>query len=241
MSNRWVRYAISVWASPTALDALGMPDGVGGAITGEGQDFAVVGALSAPDYLTFLEPLATAPQDQDTGTVSVLVVVAERPDLVAPVSEALLSVLAVEDPTRIALTTSENFAELRSLVEGQLGTFGRNLVALIFGLTAVLVAAIHYGLVMLRRKDFGRRRALGATRGLIIGLLLTQTALLALLGATLGSTAAAIALVAAGDPLPGPQYFAAVAVLAVGVGITAAVLPAVAAARRDPLTELRVP
>lgn len=231
----------SVWASTTALGSLGMPDRIGGATTEDGRDFAILGSLTTPDYLAFLEPLAIAPQTEMIGEVSVLVVVATRPDLVTSVSDAVLSVIAVDDPTLITLSTSENFAELRALVQGQLGSFGRNLVILIFGLTAALVAAILYGLVMLRRKDFGRRRALGASRSLIIGLLLTQTGILALIGATIGSTAAAITLSTTGDPLPGLYYFAAVSIFAAAIGVAAAVVPAIAAARRDPLRELRVP
>lgn len=94
---------------------------------------------------------------------------------------------------------------------------------------------------MLRRNDFGRRRALGASQGLIVGLLLTQVAVLSAIGAIIGCAAAAIGLAATGDPLPGLDFFAAVAALAVAVGAVAAAIPAVAAARRDPLTELRVP
>lgn len=232
------------WASPAALEQLGMPDRAGGVTSDFGADYAIGGEIAVPDYLAFLEPLVIVPQTRDAaapGTVSVLVVIAERPDLVTPVSQAVLSVLALDDPTKAKLTTSESLATLRALVEGQLGSFGRNLVIVIFALTAVLVAAILYGLVMLRRKDFGRRRALGASQGLIIGLLLIQMAALSLVGAVVGSGAAAIGLAATGDPLPGVDFFAAVAVLAIAVGVIAALLPAVAAARRDPLTELRVP
>lgn len=94
---------------------------------------------------------------------------------------------------------------------------------------------------MLRRNDFGRRRALGASQGLIVGLLLTQVSLLSAAVASIRCAVAAIGLAATGDPLPGPDFFAAVAALAVAVGAIAAAIPAVAAARRDPLTELRVP
>jgi putative ABC transport system permease protein len=232
----------SVWASPLALEGLGMPEAVGGVVADSGADFAVTGTLTTPDFLGFLEPLAIAPQAAtEPGSVAVLVVIAERPDLVAPVSTAVQSVLAVSDPTKIKLSTSENLAALRGLVEGQLGAFGRSLVVVIFALTAVLVAAILYGLVMLRRKDFGRRRALGASQSLIVALLLTQTAALALIGATIGSTVAAISLAATGDPLPGIGFFAAIGILSIAIGIVAALTPALAAARRDPLKELRVP
>ncbi len=232
----------TAWASATALEQLGMPDRVGGVSSDSGADYAIAGEIPVPDYLRFLEPLVVVPQTRDAAApVSVLVVIAARPDLVTPVSQAVQSVLAVDDPTKVKLSTSESLASLRALVEGQLGSFGRNLVIVIFALTAILVAAILYGLVMLRRKDFGRRRALGASQGLIIGFLLTQMAALSLVGAVLGSATAAIGLAATGDPLPGLDFFFAVAVLAIAVGLIAAVVPAVAAARRDPLKELRVP
>lgn len=233
----------SAYASSAALEQLGMPDGSGGVVTTDGEEYAVVGTIDVPDYLQFLEPVIIVPQQrtEQTSPVGVLVVIADTPDLVGPVSSAVLSVLAVDDPTKVKVSTSESLATLRALVQGQLGSFGRNLVIVIFGLTAVLVAAILYGLVMLRRKDFGRRRALGASQGLIVGLLLTQMAALSAVGAVIGSGAAAIGLAATGDPLPGLDFFVAVSVLAIAVGTIAALLPALAAARRDPLRELRVP
>jgi len=234
----------SAWASAEALSQLGMPDGVGGIVAASGADFGVVGSIAVPDYLEFLEPLVIVPQRAHAEApepVAVLVVIAARPDLVSPLATAISSVLAVDDPSTVTVSTSEGLAALRALIEGQLGSFGRNLVVVIFAMTAALVAVILYGLVMLRRKDFGRRRALGASQNLIISLLLVQVATLAGVGAILGCSVAAIWLVVTADPLPGFQFFLAVGVLAVVVGVVAALLPALAAARRDPLTELRVP
>ncbi|RFA17795.1 lipoprotein ABC transporter permease [Subtercola boreus] len=234
----------TAWASPLALTQLGMPDKFGGIASTAGTNYPVVGVLRTPDYLTMLEPLVVIPESPDTHVdqeVSVLVVIASRPDLVAPVTQAVQSILAVDDPTKVTITTSEELATLRSLVQGQLGSFGNNLVLVIFALTAVLVAAILYGLVMLRRKDFGRRRALGATRGLIILLLLMQMAILSVIGTLLGTGLSIISLRITNDPLPSFSFLLALAILAVAVGIVAALLPAVAASRRDPLKELRVP
>jgi len=234
----------TAWASPTALRKLGMRDGFGGAISTTGTDFAIADKLAVPEYLQFLEPLVIAPQESSTSApepVSVLVVIAARPDLVTPVARATQSLLAVDDSTKVKISTSEDLATLRGLVEGKLSSYGRNLVIVIFALTAALVAAILYGLVIMRRKDFGRRRALGASQVLIVGLLLTQTGALSLLGGVLGSTAAAFGLAATGDPLPAFSFFVAIVLLAISVGVTAALVPALAAARRDPLRELRVP
>lgn len=233
----------TAWASPLALRRLGLVDPVGGVTNDFGVSYAIGGEAEVPDHLRFLEPVVVVPQASDTrdSEVAVLIVVAESPDLVGPVAALVQSVLGVNDPTKVKVTTSEALANLRAIVEGQLGSFGRSLVIVIFALTAVLVAVILYGLVMLRRKDFGRRRALGASQGLIVGLLLVQTAALSAVGAVLGSVAAVVGLILSGDPLPDYLYFIAVALLAVLVGTTAALIPAIAASRRDPLTELRVP
>jgi len=234
----------TAWASEAALEQLGMLSGFGGVVLDEGEMYAVAGKVDTPDYLSILEPLVLIPQRSDEPTdahVSVLVVIASRPDLVSPVAQAVHSVLAVDDPSAVKVSTSESLATLRALIEGQLGTFGRSLVIVIFALTAVLVTAILYGLVMLRRKDFGRRRALGASRGLIIGLLLVQMSALSTAGAVLGTTAAIASLKISGDPLPSLEFFVALNILAISVGCLAALLPAIAASRRDPLKELRVP
>lgn len=230
------------YGSAEALSELGLSEGVGGIRGTDGVERAVAGQLKVPDHLAFLQPLLIAPQPAGQAeSVSILVVVAERPDLVAPVSAAVTSVLAASDPTKVTLDTSVGLATLRALVEGQLGSFGRSLTLGVLGLTAILAAAILYGIVMMRRKDFGRRRALGASQGLIVALLLTQTALLSVIGSALGTAVALIVLAVGGDPLPGPAYTAGVVVLAISVGVIATLLPALAAARREPITELRVP
>lgn len=230
------------WGSPLALDELGLLDGTGGVATNDGRDYSVVGELAVPDYLAFLEPLVVAPQvDGTVGAVSVLVVIADSPDLVGAVASATGSLLAVGDPTTVTLATSEGIAQLRAIIEGQLGTFGRELVLVIFGISALLVAAILYGFTMLRRKDYGRRRALGASRTLIVALVLLQMTMVSVIGAAVGTAAALGTLAALGDPLPGADFTAAIAVLAVAVAVIAALLPAIVAARRDPIRELRVP
>ncbi len=244
-----------------------MSDGTGGIRLDESDaEYAVVGSLTVPDFLSFLEPLLIAPHGPRSGSdvapagsgaaptgsymgaaptgseaIAVLVVVAERAEFVTPVSRAVTSVLSVDDPKKVSVSTSEQLATLRGLVDGQLGMFGRDLIFIVFAGSGVLVAAVQYGLVMLRRKDFGRRRALGASQRLIVALLLAQSSLLGGIGASAGCSAAAVMLAATGAPLPTPSYFGAVAILALLTSTLAAVIPAFAAARRDPLRELRVP
>lgn len=230
------------WASPRALDQLGLPDAVG-SITLVGQrSYAVVGALDVPDYLVGLEPLVLVPSPEmaDADPVGIVIVVAEAPEMVAPVSDAMLSVLAPDNPSGISVQTSETLTQLRALVQGQLGEFSRGLVLALLALTGTLVAGLLYGLVMMRRKDYGRRRALGATRGFIVALLLVQTAILALVGIALGSIVAVVGLLFTGDPLPGLAFTSALALLTLVTALLATIVPALVASRREPIRELRV-
>ncbi|WP_460800162.1 ABC transporter permease [Microbacterium sp. GXF0217] len=231
------------WASAEALEQLGMPDETGGVELTSGASYGVAGRIETPDFLSGFEPVVLVPQPNATGDepVSILIVIAEEPELVAPVSEAVLSVLAPDDPTKVTMQTSEALAQLRGLIEGQLGSFSRGLVVALLALTGTLVAVLLYGLVMMRRKDFGRRRALGASRGLIIGLLLVQTSFLALVGILTGTLLSAIILGVSGDPWPGTAFTGALGVLTLVTAAIAALLPATLASRREPIRELRVP
>ena len=112
---------------------------------------------------------------------------------------------------------------------------------LILLVSAALVAVNLFALVTMRRKDFGRRRALGASRGLIVALLLAQVLLLAVLGSVLGLGIAYIALNLSGEPQAGVEFAMAVAIAGILAAALAALPPALVAARRDPLHELRVP
>ncbi|MGR0318688.1 ABC transporter permease [Agromyces sp. ZXT2-3] len=230
------------YGSNLALEQLGMAEPVGKIRSTDGLVLGVAARAVVPEHLRFLEPVLIAPAPEgEPAPVSVLVVIADRPDLVAPVALAVTSVLAVDDPTKVDVQTSEDLAKLRALIEGQLGSFGRGLTLGILALTSVLAAAILHALVMLRRKDFGRRRALGASQRLIILLLVVQVGVLGAVGAAVGIGVALIVLAAGGDPLPGPDYIAGLGILAVLVGALASVVPAVIAARREPIVELRVP
>lgn len=231
------------WASDVALEQLGMPDATGGVTLTSGATYGVAGPLVVPDYLQGFEPAVFVPQSAPTGseTLSVIIVIADSPELVGPVSDAVLSVLGADDPSKVTVQTSEALAQLRGLIEGQLASFSRGLVVALLALTGMLVAILLYGLVMMRRKDFGRRRALGATRALIIGLLLLQTGMLAVLGIVIGSVAAAVVLLVSGDPWPGFAFTLALGVLTLITALLAALLPATIASRREPIRELRVP
>lgn len=230
------------YASPRALEQLGMVDNTGAITLSTGATYGIAGTISTPDFLAPFEPLVLLPATDWDGTehVALIIVIAKSPELVAPTADILGTVLAAEDPAQVQIHTSEALAELRGLIESQLGSFSRGLVLALMGLTGALVAILLYGLVMMRRRDFGRRRALGATRTQIISLLLVQTAFLALIGITAGTVISAVVLMVAHDPLPGIAFSAALAILTLITTLLAAFVPAFVASRREPIRELRI-
>jgi len=233
----------AAYASDAALAQLGMAEAAGGIAVRGGTSYAIAGRIGTPEHLAFLEPLVIAPQSgaERAAPVGALVVIATRPELVAPLTDTVRTLLDVTDPDTVEIRSSEALATLRGLVGGQLGAHGRALTLGILGGSALLVAVLLFGMVTLRRKDFGRRRALGASQRLIVALVTTQTAITATAGAAVGSAVAAAVLWLSGDPVPEFAYLIGVDVLGVLVATLAALLPALSAARREPIAELRVP
>jgi putative ABC transport system permease protein len=232
-----------VFGTPDTLEALGVLNDYGAVVDDQGRRYSLSTQGELAPHLAFLEPLVLAQQRHVSADdrVSVLVIVAARSDLVSPLSTTIESMVQGNDPASVSVDTSDTMAALQGLVQGQLGDFGRSITLGILLVTGGLTGTVLLGMANLRRKDFGRRRALGASRGLIMSLLLMQTALLASAGALLGSAAASIVLVATNAPLPSWKYIAGVALLALGTALASSLGPAIYAASREPIKELRVP
>ncbi|MFT4123546.1 MAG: lipoprotein ABC transporter permease [Microbacteriaceae bacterium] len=232
----------AAWASSEALTQLGLGGAYGAITADDGRGLDVAGRIAVPSYLDFLEPLVLSPQtttsDLDLAT---LVVIARQPAEVEPLTALISSLLDPADASKVTIRTSESFARLRALVDEQLSSSSWSLVVTLFGLTGLLTFVVNMGLVIMRRKDFGRRRALGATKGLIVALMVAQAGALAALGAVLGIGASLACLLVAGAPLASPSYTLALGWMCVAVGIVSSLLPGLAAARREPIRELRVP
>ncbi|MDQ3276010.1 MAG: hypothetical protein M3Q39_13540, partial [Actinomycetota bacterium] len=105
----------------------------------------------------------------------------------------------------------------------------------------LLVALTLIGAVSQRRRDFGRRRALGASRSTVVTLVLLQTSAAALVGVAAGALAGLLLVNRLAGSLPSPGFTFGVVVLTMLTALLAAVPPAVLAAYRDPVRILRVP
>lgn len=228
--------------SADAQVALGMDDPIGAvgvASTTQVGDYSVVGAFEAREPFSQYAAGLVIAAEPGTPSDSLYVVVTDS----AAAAVAQSAVIGLVDPPEfdsISVDSPVALAELQAEVAADLGTFGRTLLLGVLGAGALLVAIVVLADVLVRRKDLGRRRALGATRGTIVAMVITRTLLPALLGAGIG-TAAGLWAADRFAAIPPWQFTTGTAILAVLAAIISAVLPALYAATRDPVRVLRTP
>lgn len=228
-------------AGLAASSALGLADGVGGIELEDGTGVAVVGSVQADPPLQFLNEGVVIARAGGGATLRSIHVLARRSDQVGALAEAVTALLGAKDDTAVRIQTSATLAAVRAAVSGELGRFSRRLVLLVLGAGLVLLALNVYGGVMLRRRDFGRRRALGASRSAIVLLILLHTETVAALGAALGSTIGVLLVWRWTGVMPHAAFVVAITTLSLLCAGLAALPPAAFAARRDPIRALPVP
>lgn len=150
---------------------------------------------------------------------------------------------ALKEVPRDSLTieSSQRLAELRAVVGEALTGQSRAIILGVLSGAAGSVLMTIWSLVLLRRKDFGRRRALGATRAFILVLIVSQVGIIATAGSVLGGIVGVAALAIGRQPVPPLSYLLALCVALTVAATAAAAVPAAWASRREPLSELRVP
>lgn len=230
-------------ASSKALQMLGMRDSIGSVSNRDGIDIDVVGRIGDATFLKEFEPLLLTPKAKnDSGLVGVIVVVVKEVETVVSVMETIRPMMIASEGAGLpTIETSWELNVLRNDVDDKLSQFSSAITigALVF--VSGLVALVQTALVVMRRKDWGRRRALGASRSLVMGLLVSQAALLAVVGSSLGTVSGVGMLIWLGDPIPAWDFTVAVAFLATSTVTFASMVPAYVASRQDPIKELRVP
>lgn len=241
-------------AGQAALDQLGATHPAAG-IAGTTYDTAVIGIFHAAEPLAFLntsiliastlddpadEALpGTRPSTQ--GTLSELYVMVDRVDDVERITRAAPTVLRADNPNAVLVTTPQQLVDLREVISSELGDSSRRAMLLVLAVGLVIVALTLAGAVSQRRRDFGRRRALGASRTAIVALVITHTAVGALIGLLIGGTAGVLGVWRLAGSLPTVPFIAGVAALTLLTALLAAIPPATLAALREPVRILRVP
>ncbi len=159
----------------------------------------------------------------------------------APATQtAVLSILAPSDPAQVAVESPVGMAALSGTVDTQLAGFGRSLMLLILGAGGLYVGAVVLSDVLVRRRDLGRRRTLGATRADLTTLVTLRSLIPAFAGAVLGSAIAWLSGPAFGMTVA-LDFTIAVATLATLTAALAAVAPASYGAALDPVSVMRTP
>lgn len=229
-------------AGVDTLEVLGfaVPAGTVEAIGREEPRLGVVGWLDAAPPLDFLNRALLTVAEPDELVVRIIVL-GRSAEQVPAVAEAIGAVLYPDDPGSVSVRTPEALVQVRAAVRGDLGTWGRNIVSLLLAAGLVLTALNVFGAVTTRRRDFGRRRALGASRAAIVVLVTVQTGVTALIGAVVGTCLGAAIVQGLLGIAPSLEFAVAISVLAVLAAGAAALPPALLAAYRDPVRILRVP
>ncbi|WP_402469084.1 FtsX-like permease family protein [Isoptericola aurantiacus] len=209
-----------------------------------GVDYLVVGEQELPEALRSYDPLVIRTVDVSSAPharLASLVVVARTPDDVAVVKDLLTQELREVPAPNLMIQASEDLARAAGVVDGELTAQSRTMVLGALAAAVSVVTLVVWGAALIRRRDFGRRRALGATRRMIVTLVVAQVAVLSVVGAGLGAAAGTVWLWQAGHPLPGGVYAASVTMVLATTPVIVSAVPAWWAACRDPLSELRVP
>lgn len=227
------------------LQEFGFAQAVGGLDPRRGTSYGLVGSFTADDPLGFLADggLVRTVVADDGGAQAVrqLYILVDRPSDVATVAAALPAVLDARDVTSLRIETPEVLTQVRDAVAGELGRFSRQLVAMVLAVGLVLTAVTVYGSVTTRRRDFGRRRALGASRSSVVVLVLVQTAVGAFVGASVGAAAGLTIVARLAGAVPSAAFTGGLVAATILAAAVAAVPPALLAAMRDPVRILRVP
>ena len=129
-------------------------------------------------------------------------------------------------------------ADLQRAVGGDLGGYRRALLLVVQATGGFLVAVVVLAEVLLRRRDLGRRRALGASRPGLLLLVVARTAVAATPGVVVGSALGTLAAHAWAQPPP-LAFAAGTGLLTMFAAMLAATPPALLAAWRDPVAVLR--
>ncbi|MCD4550223.1 ABC transporter permease [Schaalia sp. lx-260] len=229
------------FATQDAYDVLALPPQGGGArVVNDGIDVNIIGSVALPEHLEKLTPTILAPIDH-VDTLSVIYLSTYSPDQVPLLTDLVRGELRDLSNEEYAIETSQAYVDLRATIDGKLAASHRILIISVLGAGAGATMLMIWALVLLRRKDLGRRRALGASRLMILGLMLGQVGLLTSLGAGVGAIVSMMAMAFFEHLSPPIDFMSAVIILIAAASTVLSIIPALWAANRDPLCELRVP
>lgn len=232
------RSAQGAYISPTSMRRLGL-NGAYSLLDPGGVP--VSGWFRADQPLTSLESFVLIPVDADSQLLERIIIAVHDVGWVEPVAGQLSTMVGDDAALEASVQRSAALLEARDAVRDEVTRRDRELVVVFLAGSVTLSCAVVFSGTIAGRRDFGRRRALGATQGQLICLVMFTTSWPAVIGATAGTVGGWLYLSSRLGYTADWRFPAAVGVLATLAPVAASVLPAVIAATRDPLRVLRVP
>jgi putative ABC transport system permease protein len=241
----------------------GDSDPIGKQVTLQGKQFQVIGVFHTkagflktldgrgPDQPRAILPMMTAYRHLDVWRRGLLIMAKPRPGLVqAEVMDAVTELLRGRrglkpgQPNNFALVAQDRMLDVFDQLFGAIFMVGLALSAVALLVGGVGVIAIMMISVTERTREIGVRKALGATKGIILWQFLVEAATLTSIGASVGLVIGAVLawIVRTNTPVPTsiPPSAILTAVLAsIATGVVFGMLPAMRAAKLDPIEALR--
>lgn len=204
--------------------------------------YGIVGSYQSSGALSDLERLVLLGPEIDADIQAFqLYIAATDIDSVSLVTSQILDLSTREQANSITIGTSEELIVITRTVSGELGAFSRQLSAGVLAGGAILIGLTSAIASLGRRRDYGRRRALGATRSAIVVLALAENAIPILTGAFAGTTLAVGIIGILTGSVAHLGLVIAVPILVSLAGITSTVPAVIWVATKDPVSVLRIP
>ena len=204
--------------------------------------YPIVGTYATPDHGQISQLLATSAitlATADPPGYSLIALTVRQPADLAAVTRTLPVLFSDLLPTDYTAEFDNRLNDVEATIadSGRQGT--RSTALALTGLGGIIEAIVTAVNALTQRREIARRRALGATRSMILGTLVSEGAILGTVGAITGSTIALdtrypTAPVGVGLPVAAAVFVAAIAAIA-------AIPGAYFGAYQDPATVLRVP
>jgi len=201
----------------------------------------IVGWFRADDPLAPLNAFVLVPATDPRLRLERVIVAAADVGWVEGIVAALPVLLGSEAVGGVTIEESELLRDAQAAVRNEVVRRDRALIVAILGVATTLGGIVVLATTLGARRDFGRRRALGATRGQLVVLVVLTTLWPTLIGVIGGTVVGAVYLGSRLGRVPDPAFPLAVAILTGLCLVAGSVGPAIAAATRDPVRVLRIP
>ncbi len=201
----------------------------------------VVGWFEADSPLTDLNSFVLIPSVDDSLLLDRIIVAASDAGWVDAITANLKAMAGLGTSGSATVERSQSLLDAREAVRDEVARRDRQLVVVILAAATALACIVVFTGTVASRRDFGRRRALGASQRQLTILVVLTTLWPSLIGAALGTAAGTAYLASTLGYWPDMRFPVSVGVLTVIALVCSSALPAAVAATRDPLRVLRVP